>query len=160
MDIDSVEAASSTMQMDSEESSNASGKEKDAIAKSIEKMKIESGEAGTSSTNFKKKPVIIIVVGMAGSGKTTFLHRLVCHTQASNIRGYVMNLDPAVASNIHHLKQCHRLCGLLRIPKSHRCNSTIKSPLQLPAVTEYCPALRQQRGPQSPLRRGRLDRRA
>lgn len=31
-----------------------------------------------------------------GSGKTTFLHRLVCHTHASNIRGYVMNLDPAV----------------------------------------------------------------
>lgn len=31
-----------------------------------------------------------------GSGKTTFLHRLVCHTQASNIRGYVLNLDPAV----------------------------------------------------------------
>jgi len=31
-----------------------------------------------------------------GSGKTTFLHRLVCHTQMSNIRGYVMNLDPAV----------------------------------------------------------------
>ncbi|KAK2662522.1 hypothetical protein Ddye_001096 [Dipteronia dyeriana] len=27
-----------------------------------------------------------------GSGKTTFLHRLVCHTQASNIRGYVMTL--------------------------------------------------------------------
>ena len=32
----------------------------------------------------------------SGSGKTTFLHRLVCHTHASNIRGYVMNLDPAV----------------------------------------------------------------
>lgn len=31
-----------------------------------------------------------------GSGKTTLLHRLVCHTHASNIRGYVMNLDPAV----------------------------------------------------------------
>ncbi|KAI7995483.1 GPN-loop GTPase QQT2 [Camellia lanceoleosa] len=57
------------------------------------------------------KPVIIIVVGMAGlyekdyffpvqlrSGKTTFLHCLVCHMQASNIRGYVMNLDPAVMS--------------------------------------------------------------
>lgn len=24
------------------------------------------------------------------------MHRLVCHTQASNIRGYVINLDPAV----------------------------------------------------------------
>ncbi|KAI7997771.1 GPN-loop GTPase QQT2 [Camellia lanceoleosa] len=27
-----------------------------------------------------------------------FLHCLVCHTQASNIHGYVMNLDPAVMS--------------------------------------------------------------
>lgn len=33
---------------------------------------------------------------LAGSGKTTFLHRLVAHTHESNIRGYVMNLDPAV----------------------------------------------------------------
>lgn len=31
-----------------------------------------------------------------GTGKTTFMHRLVCHTQASNMRGYVLNLDPAV----------------------------------------------------------------
>lgn len=40
-----------------------------------------------------------------GSGKTTLMHRLVTHTHLSNIRGYVMNLDPAVmtlpyASNI------------------------------------------------------------
>ncbi|KAK4400428.1 GPN-loop GTPase QQT2 [Sesamum angolense] len=47
-------------------------------------------------SSFRRKPVIVIVVGMAGSGKTTFLNRLVCHTMASNIRGYVMNLDPAV----------------------------------------------------------------
>lgn len=33
---------------------------------------------------------------LAGTGKTTFLHRLVCYTQASGIRGYVLNLDPAV----------------------------------------------------------------
>ncbi|GAV86398.1 LOW QUALITY PROTEIN: ATP_bind_1 domain-containing protein [Cephalotus follicularis] len=52
-------------------------------------------EAGSSSVIFKRKPVIIIVVGMAGSGKITFLHRLVCHT-ASNLQGYVLNLDPAV----------------------------------------------------------------
>ncbi|XP_059459467.1 GPN-loop GTPase QQT2 isoform X2 [Corylus avellana] len=65
----------------------------------MDKLHIEgssSGQAGTLSPNFRRKPVIIIVVGMAGSGKTTFLHRLLCHTQASNIRGYVMNLDPAV----------------------------------------------------------------
>lgn len=39
---------------------------------------------------------IMDVLNYVGSGKTTFLHRLVCHTQASNIWGYVMNLDPAV----------------------------------------------------------------
>ncbi|XP_044498206.1 GPN-loop GTPase QQT2 isoform X4 [Mangifera indica] len=84
--------------MDSSEVKD-NGKEREELAKSMDKLHIEespSGLAGSSSTNFKRKPVIIIVVGMAGSGKTTFLHRLVCHTQASNIRGYVMNLDPAV----------------------------------------------------------------
>ncbi|WZZ46771.1 hypothetical protein YC2023_043030 [Brassica napus] len=54
--------------------------------------------AGSSSSSFKKKPVIIIVVGMAGSGKTSFLHRLVCHTFDSIMRGYVLNLVPAVMS--------------------------------------------------------------
>ncbi|CAN6987224.1 unnamed protein product, partial [Brassica oleracea var. botrytis] len=54
--------------------------------------------AGSSSSSFKKKPVIIIVVGMAGSGKTSFLHRLVCHTFDSIKRGYVLNLVPAVMS--------------------------------------------------------------
>ncbi|CAM6099926.1 unnamed protein product [Calypogeia fissa] len=42
------------------------------------------------------KPVIIIVIGMAGSGKTTLMHRLVAHCQSSGKRGYVLNLDPAV----------------------------------------------------------------
>ncbi|KAG7995801.1 hypothetical protein I3843_01G127600 [Carya illinoinensis] len=89
------------MQMDSKDSSNIQAKDKENkdLNESMNKLHIEgasSEQAGTSTANFKKKPVIIIVVGMAGSGKTTFLHRLVCHTQASNIRGYVMNLDPAV----------------------------------------------------------------
>lgn len=88
-------------QMESEESSalKANDKEKEEITESMDKLHIEessSGLAGSSSINFKRKPVIIIVVGMAGSGKTTFMHRLVCHTQSRNIRGYVMNLDPAV----------------------------------------------------------------
>lgn len=65
----------------------------------------EAAEASSSSTssklmsgpsNFKRKPVVIIVIGMAGSGKTTLLHRLVAHTKMSGIRGYVLNLDPAV----------------------------------------------------------------
>lgn len=93
---------------------------------SMDKLRVS---AGSSSSNFKKKPIIIIVVGMAGkiislmffkihyvckfwffcerdfnslmlagSGKTSFLHRLVCQTFESNSRGYVVNLDPAVMS--------------------------------------------------------------
>uniref|UniRef100_A0A5B7A095 GPN-loop GTPase n=1 Tax=Davidia involucrata TaxID=16924 RepID=A0A5B7A095_DAVIN len=110
MDIDSEftnsnskkpEENASSMQMDLEESldTKSKGKDKVDLSKSMGKLHIEessSVQSGSSSTNFKRKPVIIIVVGMAGSGKTTFLHRLVCHTQASNIRGYVINLDPAV----------------------------------------------------------------
>ncbi|ESR32590.1 GPN-loop GTPase QQT2 [Citrus sinensis] len=100
LNIKSTEESGHT-QMESEESSalKANDKEKEEITESMDKLHIEessSGLAGSSSINFKRKPVIIIVVGMAGSGKTTFMHRLVCHTQSRNIRGYVMNLDPAV----------------------------------------------------------------
>lgn len=78
-------------------------KQKEDLSDSMKKLDIEGSSSG--SPNFKRKPVIIIVVGMAGSGKTTLMHRLVTHTHLSNIRGYVMNLDPAVmtlpyASNI------------------------------------------------------------
>ncbi|XP_008781155.1 GPN-loop GTPase QQT2 [Phoenix dactylifera] len=97
MDIDSGSSSSKAVQMDleepSESGSNSKGKEKEELSESIEKLHISES---SSNGNFRRKPVIIIVVGMAGSGKTTFLHRLVCHTQSSNIRGYVLNLDPAV----------------------------------------------------------------
>ncbi|KAL5782103.1 hypothetical protein ACOSP7_007132 [Xanthoceras sorbifolium] len=94
LNIKSAEDGTSTP-MDTEESSKvkANDKAKEELTESMDKS---SGMAGSSSINFKRKPIIILVVGMAGSGKTTFLHRLVCHTQASNIRGYVMNLDPAI----------------------------------------------------------------
>ncbi|KAJ1699233.1 hypothetical protein LUZ63_007745 [Rhynchospora breviuscula] len=72
-------------------SSSKSGEKAD-ISDSIKSLNI--GES--SGSTFKKKPVVIIVVGMAGTGKTTFMHRLVCHTKASNMCGYVLNLDPAV----------------------------------------------------------------
>jgi hypothetical protein len=45
-----------------------------------------------------KKPVVIIVIGMAGSGKTTLMQRLVSHLSTSKSRGYILNLDPAVMS--------------------------------------------------------------
>ncbi|RXH76141.1 hypothetical protein DVH24_019029 [Malus domestica] len=88
--------------MDSENSSAVKkneGKEDEELTNSMKKLRFEESSSGSGQapvSNFKRKPVIVIVVGMAGSGKTTFMHRLVSHTHESNIRGYVMNLDPAV----------------------------------------------------------------
>ncbi|KAI9081192.1 hypothetical protein K1719_036951 [Acacia pycnantha] len=97
-DLKNMKLEDAPMQMDSDDSSGvqAKDKEKMELTETMKQLHIEGSSSGNSSVHFKRKPVIILVVGMAGSGKTTFLHRLVCHTQLSNMRGYVMNLDPAV----------------------------------------------------------------
>ncbi|KAM4602636.1 GPN-loop GTPase 1 [Polymixia lowei] len=43
-----------------------------------------------------QKPVCLIVLGMAGSGKTTFVQRLTAHLHTKKSPPYVINLDPAV----------------------------------------------------------------
>mmetsp|Transcript_68368 Transcript_68368/g.79607 ORF Transcript_68368/g.79607 Transcript_68368/m.79607 type:complete len:318 (-) Transcript_68368:66-1019(-) len=44
----------------------------------------------------RKTPLVILVVGMAGTGKTTLVHRLQHYTSTSGISSYFINLDPAV----------------------------------------------------------------
>ncbi|KAB8338969.1 hypothetical protein FH972_021909 [Carpinus fangiana] len=44
------------------------------------------------------KPVAVVCVGMAGSGKTTFMQRINSHLHAKGDPPYIMNLDPAVRS--------------------------------------------------------------
>ena len=46
----------------------------------------------------RSAPVVIVVIGMAGSGKTTFVHRLYLYFQSLKKRVYSLNLDPAVRS--------------------------------------------------------------
>lgn len=43
-----------------------------------------------------KPPVAIVCVGMAGSGKTTFMQRINAHLHEKKDAPYVMNLDPAI----------------------------------------------------------------
>jgi len=43
-----------------------------------------------------QQPVAIVCVGMAGSGKTTFMQRINAHLHAKKEPPYVINLDPAV----------------------------------------------------------------
>ncbi|KAJ9108522.1 hypothetical protein QFC20_003428 [Naganishia adeliensis] len=44
----------------------------------------------------KKDPVVIICIGMAGSGKTTLMQRLNSYLHSQNKPPYILNLDPAV----------------------------------------------------------------
>jgi GTPase SAR1 family protein len=46
----------------------------------------------------KKKPTVVLIVGMAGAGKTTMFHRLNYHCANNGLNSYYVNLDPAVLS--------------------------------------------------------------
>ncbi|CAH1272239.1 GPN1 [Branchiostoma lanceolatum] len=54
-----------------------------------------SDPSGSTQTT-GAKPTCILVLGMAGSGKTTFVQRLNAHMHAQKTPPYVINLDPAV----------------------------------------------------------------
>ena len=64
-------------------------------------MEPETTTAGSSTAPMdKKKPVVIITIGMAGAGKSTFVQRInsYLHSRDPPSPPYVLNLDPAVAS--------------------------------------------------------------
>lgn len=48
-----------------------------------------------TETNSLKSPVCLIVLGMAGSGKTTFVSKLDSYLQQYKRSPYLVNLDPA-----------------------------------------------------------------
>lgn len=50
----------------------------------------------SSVSDTKKLPVVCIVVGMAGSGKTTLMQRINAHVHQHKMPSYIINLDPAV----------------------------------------------------------------
>lgn len=58
----------------------------------------EFESASGESSPMRSSPVVVIVIGMAGSGKSTLMHRINLSMNDSNKRGYYVNLDPAVKS--------------------------------------------------------------
>ncbi|KAM9366768.1 GPN-loop GTPase 1 [Symphorus nematophorus] len=55
-----------------------------------------SGVTPGAAARARDRPVCLIVLGMAGSGKTTFVQRLTAHLHSQKSPPYVINLDPAV----------------------------------------------------------------
>ena len=61
---------------------------------------MDAASSTNSASASKKKPVVIITIGMAGAGKSTFVQRInsYLHSQDPPSPPYVLNLDPAVSS--------------------------------------------------------------
>ncbi|CAE6927733.1 QQT2 [Symbiodinium sp. CCMP2592] len=60
-------------------------------------MEVESVEPSTDPLrSIPKSPVVVLMIGMAGSGKSTFMHRMVVRLQSKQKKVYTVNLDPAV----------------------------------------------------------------
>ncbi|GFG28953.1 hypothetical protein Cfor_00355 [Coptotermes formosanus] len=55
----------------------------------------EEGPSGLAAVKHTQHPVCLIILGMAGSGKTTFVQRLTSHLYGQDRRPYTINLDPA-----------------------------------------------------------------
>ncbi|KAI1201679.1 hypothetical protein F5X97DRAFT_289269 [Nemania serpens] len=55
-----------------------------------------SEASAASASAAAQQPVAIVCVGMAGSGKTTFMQRINAHLHGQKEPPYVINLDPAV----------------------------------------------------------------
>lgn len=51
----------------------------------------------TTASSSEKKPTVIICIGMAGSGKTSFIQRVNSYIHSNGENGYLLNLDPAVS---------------------------------------------------------------
>jgi GPN-loop GTPase len=57
---------------------------------------MEEGSQNVVSKKEHDRPKTVIVMGMAGSGKTTLMRRLCSYLNELKIPLYAMNLDPAV----------------------------------------------------------------
>ncbi|KAF5843514.1 hypothetical protein DUNSADRAFT_14430 [Dunaliella salina] len=54
------------------------------------------GQQGDGAAGGEAKPTVILVIGMAGSGKTTLIQRLHSHLHTQRRPPYIINMDPAV----------------------------------------------------------------
>lgn len=60
------------------------------------------GKVNEDPFEVNSRPICMIVLGMAGSGKTSFVKRLTQLADLQNTKPYVINLDPACQEVPYH----------------------------------------------------------
>lgn len=63
---------------------------------------VPSSSVANESLEIAPQPICMIVLGMAGSGKTTFVKKLTQLGHLQNMKPYVVNLDPACSEVPYH----------------------------------------------------------
>ena len=89
MSVDPHEAAPSSS------SSSAAAEGKDAAASSSSSSSSSQPPQPVPAAT-RTSPVVVLVIGMAGVGKTTLMHRINLFMNERGLKGYYVNLDPAV----------------------------------------------------------------
>lgn len=62
----------------------------------------QSTEPAKETHEVNSQPICLIVLGMAGSGKTSFVQKLTQLGHLQNMKPYVINLDPACSEVPYH----------------------------------------------------------
>lgn len=62
----------------------------------------KSAEKPVDTMEINSQPICLIVLGMAGSGKTSFVKKLTQLGSLQNMKPYVVNLDPACSEVPYH----------------------------------------------------------
>lgn len=71
------------------------------VTASTSKIK-DATESEATSLEINSRPICMIVLGMAGSGKTSFVQRLTQLGDLQKMKPYVINLDPACQEVPYH----------------------------------------------------------
>ena len=57
-----------------------------------------AGKLSHTKESYANKPICVLVIGMAGSGKSSLMQRINLEMIEKNKRAYYINLDPATTS--------------------------------------------------------------